>query len=423
MNTIEQQNVSTFTMLDFKISDKEITDAISKLKANKSGGLELISNNMIKSAQNYILPSLKLLFNKILTYGIYPKNWAHGYISPIFKSGSKDDPNNYRGIFFGCLNSRLDKYLLQNELINNCQIGFCKNSRTSDHMFVVKCIIDYYFSKGSKVYTCFVDFQKAFDSVLHTAILLKLLKLDIHGLFYNVIKSMYLQSTLCVKVNDKINTFKSLVGVRQGDVLNPNLFNIFMNDLPSYLSSSPDPIYLNDKRLDCLMYADDVILLSSSATGLQAKLDLLQAFCEDLCLSINIDKTKVVIFNKAGRLINSKSYSIFDKTISCTTTHKHLGILFSASDTFTPAKKQLYDKSVKALYSLKRIIIFSLNPKIHTSIHIFDHTIKPILLYGSEIWACSIPKKTSVDDLFDFTKIARSFFSLKSYISIFVSIF
>ena len=385
----------------------------------------LISNNMIKSAQNFILPSLKLLFNKILTYGIYPKNWAHGYISPIFKSGSKDDPNNYRGITVaGCLgklfntilNSRLDKYLLQNELINNCQIGFCKNSRTSDHMFVVKCIIDYYFSKGSKVYTCFVDFQKAFDSVLHTAILLKLLKLDIHGLFYNVIKSMYLQSTLCVKVNDNItNTFKSLVGVRQGDVLSPNLFKIFINDLPSYLSSSPDPIYLNDKRLDCLMYADDVILLSSSATGLQAKLDLLQAFCEDWCLSINIDKTKVVIFNKAGRLINSESYSIFNKTISCTTTYKYLGILFSASGTFTPAKKQLYDKSVKALYSLKRNII-SLNPKIHTSIHIFDHTIKPILLYGSEIWACSIPKKTSVDDLFDFTKIARSFFSEKLHI-------
>ena len=102
---------------------------------------------MIKSAQNYILPSLKLLFNKILFYGIYPKNWAHRCISPIFKSGSKDDPNNYLGITVaGCLgkrfntmlNSRLDKYLIQNKLINYCQIGFCKNSRTPDHMFVVK---------------------------------------------------------------------------------------------------------------------------------------------------------------------------------------------------------------------------------------------------------------------------------------------
>ena len=64
---------------------------------------------------------------------------------------------------------------------------------------------------------------------------------------------------------------------------------------------------------------------------------------------------------------------------------------------------------------MKRNII-SLNPNINTSIHLFDHAIKPILLYGSEIWACSLPKKTSIDDLFDFNKIARSFYSEKLHI-------
>ena len=71
-------------------------------------------------------------------------------------------------------------------------------------MFVVKCIIDHYFSRGSKVYSCFVDFKKAFDSALHTAILIKLVRMDIHGLFYNVIKNMYSQSLLCVKVYVKL---------------------------------------------------------------------------------------------------------------------------------------------------------------------------------------------------------------------------
>ena len=57
---------------------------------------------------------------------------------------------------------------------------------------------------------------------------------------------MFAQSTLCVKVNDKnTNTFKSLVRVRQGDVLSPNLFKIFINDLTAYLSSSLDPACLN----------------------------------------------------------------------------------------------------------------------------------------------------------------------------------
>ena len=158
-------------------------------------------------------------------------------------------------------------------------------------MFVVKCIIDHYFAKGSKIYSCFVDFKKAFNSVLHNAFLIKLVRMDINGLFYNIIKSIYSQSLLYEKVNSKItNTFQSLVGVRQGDVLSPNLFKIFINDLPKYLLSSQDPLYRNDKRIDCLMYADDVILLSSSAIGLQQKLNLLHAFCEDWCLSINIEK-------------------------------------------------------------------------------------------------------------------------------------
>ena len=425
LQNLELQSISTFSVLDFKINDKEISDAINKLKSNKSGGLQLISNNMIKSAHNFILPSLKLLFNKILLSGDYPKNWAVGYISPIFKTGCKEDPNNYRGISVtGCLgklfntilNSRLDNYLFENNLINKCQIGFSKNSRTSDHMFVVKCIVDYYFSKGLKVYSCFVDFRKAFDSVLHTAILIKLIKMDIHGLFYNIVKSMYSQSLLCVKVNNKVtNTFQSMVGVRQGDVLSPNLFKIFINDLPTYLSSSQDPVYLNEKRLDCLMFADDVILVSSSAVGLQQKLNLLQTFCDDWCLSINVDKTKVLIFNKAGRVINNHRFVISGNVISCTNSYKYLGILFSASGTFTPAKKQLYDKAVKALYSLKRNIL-SLNPSIYTSLHIFDHTIKPILLYSSEIWTCSLSKKATIHDFFDFSKISKTFHSEKLHI-------
>ena len=73
LQNLEHQNVTTFNSLDFKITDKEISGAISKLKSNKSGGLQLISNNMVKSAHNFILPSLKVLFNKILLSGIYPK--------------------------------------------------------------------------------------------------------------------------------------------------------------------------------------------------------------------------------------------------------------------------------------------------------------------------------------------------------------
>ena len=88
--------------------------------------------------------------------------------------------------------------------------------------------------------------------------------------------------------------------------MSPNLFKIFINDLPSYLESTPDPVHLNNIDLHCLMYADDLVILSESATGLQANLGKLQSFCDDWCLTININKTKVMVFNKAGRLVKGK---------------------------------------------------------------------------------------------------------------------
>jgi len=104
---------------------------------------------MIKTSQLYLLESLQKIFNT----GVYPKIWAKGYIVPIFKNESKEDPRNYRGITIGsCLgklfgkimNTRLEKFLSSINIISLEQIGFCKEKRTSDHHFVLKTLIDKY---------------------------------------------------------------------------------------------------------------------------------------------------------------------------------------------------------------------------------------------------------------------------------------
>jgi hypothetical protein len=74
--------------------------------------------------------------------------------------------------------------------------------------------------------------------------------------------------------------------------------------LTEYLQNSADPVLLNNTPLHCLMYADDVILLSTSPEGLQQKTNILEQYCNDWCLSLNISKTKMLVFNKAGRTIN-----------------------------------------------------------------------------------------------------------------------
>ncbi|CAB4025220.1 RNA-directed DNA polymerase from mobile element jockey-like, partial [Paramuricea clavata] len=108
-------------------------------------------------------------------FGSFPDQWCEGLITPIFKSGDKNDTNNYRGICvtsclskFFCiiLNERLNGYAQENDLVHPSQIGFQSGHRTADHIFTLKTLFDKHMStnRNDKVYACFVDFKKAFDS-------------------------------------------------------------------------------------------------------------------------------------------------------------------------------------------------------------------------------------------------------------------
>ena len=114
------------------------------------------------------------------------------------------------------------------------------------------------------------------------------------------------------------------VGVKQGDNLSPNLLKSFINDLPESLRSTPDPVMVNKKPIHCLMYADYIVLLSTSANGL-LKIDNLKSYCKEWCLKINPTKTKVIIFIKAGRRIKF-NFNISDCCIQCVQYCKYLGI-------------------------------------------------------------------------------------------------
>ena len=384
-----------FNELDFRFTDQEIIKSIKLLKNSKASGPSMILNEMIKHGQCIFVPLFNKLFNLIFSNGKYPSLWSKGYISTIHKSGSKSDPSNYRGIticdnvgklFNSVLNNRLSDYFEKHKLICKEQIGFMKGRRTADHMFVLNTLLNKYIKSQSKyIYACFVDFKKAFDSVWHLGLLYKLKLANVGTKFFTIIKSMYQQTEVCVKVgNFRTEYFKSIIGVRQGDNLSPNLFNLYINDLPNYFDQSCFPVSLNDCSLNCLMNADDVLLLSTSQDGLQKCVSKLEQFAHDWHMNINPQKTKVLVFNKAGRF---KNISILyeGKPLECVQQYTYLGVTFSASGSYSKAHKGLQNKGVKALFKLRKSFNIDL-PNASIMLHIFNHTVKPVLLYGSEIW-------------------------------------
>ena len=149
------------------------------------------------------------------------------------------------------------------------QLGFRKGNRTSDALKVIHNIIDIYCHKRKgNIYGCFVDFRKAFDKVPRDILLSKLVSTGMGGKVFEIIKSMYTHDFASIKLSDGITTpIPVNQGVRQGCVLSPTLFNIYMSDLEPLLSKNNDisAVLIDDiNKIPCLCWADDILLLSET---------------------------------------------------------------------------------------------------------------------------------------------------------------
>ena len=145
-----------------------------------------------------------------------------------------------------------------------------------------------------KIYGCFVDFSKAFDSLPRDILFKKLISYGIAGRFFNALKSLYSDDKSCIKIEGKIsNAFLINQGVRQGCPLSPLLFNIFLADLSIKLDGENKVSLDNNHDINCLLWADDLLLLSDSEDGLNKILQQLYTYCNEIFLTINIDKNEM----------------------------------------------------------------------------------------------------------------------------------
>ena len=259
---------------------------------------------------------------------------------------------------------------------------------------------DIYLNKRKRLYCCFVDYQKAFDTINRTKLWTKLLSSGISGRILKVIKNLYSQAKACVNVSRQNSEYFSCnVGVRQEENLSMLLFSLYLADPNEFISRSckglekiqemdqlvqdPTEDLVSYLKLYILMYADDTVLL---AEDLQKYLDTLNEYCNNVDLKINTSKTKILIFSRR-KLKNIPSFKFADMKLDVVNDYNYLGVTSNFSAKFNVAKQSLYQKGCRAMFALlKRHKSLSLPPDI--ALKLFDTLVKPVLLYGAEVWGC-----------------------------------
>ncbi|MEW8548382.1 MAG: reverse transcriptase family protein, partial [Candidatus Thiodiazotropha sp.] len=390
-------------ILNGYITETEINTCIKNLKNGKSPGEDQVLNEYIKSTKHIFLPLYEKLFNKVFDSGNLPDMWLEGIIRPIYKNkGDSKCPQNYRPItilsclgklFTAILNTRLTKFTDIEKLIPENQAGFRKDYCTSDHIFVLSSLIEILKSKKQKLYCAFIDFAQAFDSVWRSGLWRKLLFNSVKGKFFKIVYNMYDNIKSCVRNNNETSVFfPCQCGVRQGENLSPLLFAIYLNDLESFLLSSGSEglmFEFNNEGIQCylklliLLYADDTVIFSNDINDFQKCLDAFFDYCNMWKLTINYDKTKVIVFN--SRKTCNMEFKIGENIIEIIDRYKYLGVMLFKSGSFLNAKKHIVEQARKAMYLLF-MRINNLDLPLDLQLKLFDNTVVPILTYASEIW-------------------------------------
>ncbi|MCG8049515.1 MAG: reverse transcriptase family protein, partial [Candidatus Thiodiazotropha endolucinida] len=238
-----------------------------------------------------------------------------------------------------------------------------------------------------QTFASFIDLKKAFDFVDRDLLLYKLLLTRIDGKVYHTIKNIYCHTTACVRINGKLtNWFDCKSGVRQGCNLSPTLFSIFINDLVAEINSLNVGVKFENEQLSMLLYADDIVFVSSSEAEMQLMLNTLHQWCKKWRVLINTTKSKAVHFRQHRQPRSLYQFRIGDNLIDTVETYKYLGVIFHEKLDFSHTAKALAAAAGRALGGIISKVHNMKDFGFSTYEKLFESCVIPVLDYGTSVW-------------------------------------
>ena len=287
-NNVLKSSVAATCYSTHSVNMSEVINAVKRLKNGKSDGrLGQMTDHLIHGSFR-LFECLSLLFTCMIKQGFIPHAMQVSTLVPIPKNKKKslNCSENYRAIALSSILGKvLDLIIMKQHnhvfRTSDYQFGFKKNHSTTMCTFSVNEVAQYYLNNGSDAYIIMLDASKAFDRIEYTKLFTLLIERGICPMILRLLLCLYTKQILCVKWGDNVSNYCHVNnGVKQGGVLSPILFSIYIDELFQRLRRSVYGCYIGDKFMGAFGYADDCLLISPTVMSMSCLLKICDDYSE-----------------------------------------------------------------------------------------------------------------------------------------------
>ena len=377
----------------------ELYDSLKRMSSSKACGDDGITVSMLRLTFPVIAPHLLKVINTSITSGVLPCEWKVATVIPLFKSGDRAAPGNYRPVSIlptvaklaeSVVCSELVQYLVSHNVLCDQQHGFRPGRSTESAMLDAVTHLTNNMDRGMISCLTTADTSKAFDSVQHGRLLDKLGWYGVDGHWFRDWLSDRHQS-----VRGGSTTVPITHGVVQGSILGPVLFLLFTNDLSSFLRDTKT-----------VLYADDVQFIHSALPNqqrelqrdIEATLSKAQRWFIENSLKINPTKTDLVLISSRQRRMGQNFEVRFGNSmIHPSESAKILGIILDSNLTFEKHVSVIRKRCYATLSGLSK---FTHRLPEEVKKLLIEALVFPHILYCATVWAgCNVTQKKRVQKI------------------------